>query len=120
MENLKSLSIVKNYCLTLGFIWSYNLGSFVFSLVIMLKKVFEPVSVSLLYDSKKNAVVPRTLIWKDRVYHVLKLGLHHKFRTGRVLYHVFSVSTETVYFKLVLDTENLHWKLEEISDGLPN
>src|SRR4030066_140378 len=40
MESLKSLSIVKNYCLTLGFIWSYNLGSFVFSLVIMLKKVF--------------------------------------------------------------------------------
>ncbi len=83
----------------------------------MIHKISEPVSVSLSYNHATQKVIPRAVIWQNRLYAVKKLGLHHTYRAGRVLYHVFSVATPTLFFRLVLDTETLHWKLEEISDG---
>lgn len=85
----------------------------------MIEKISESVSVNFTFDSDENAVIPRSLEWKGRTYRVKKVGLHHKFRKGRTLFHVFSVAGESLFFRLVLNTENLHWKLEEISDGLP-
>lgn len=61
---------------------------------------------------------PKWVSWKNKVYKVEKVGLHHTFREGRVLYHIFSVVTETLFMRLKLDTETLNWKLEEISDGI--
>lgn len=49
-----------------------------------------------------------------------KLGLHHTYRAGRTLYHVFSVASHDLFFRLVLDTDNLLWKLTEVSDGEAN
>ena len=77
-----------------------------------------PVSVSLISDSKTNRVYPKLIVWNGRVYRVLKVGLHHTFREGRILYHVFSVSTPSLFMKLILNSESLHWVLEEVSDGL--
>lgn len=59
-------------------------------------------------------------MWDGRVYPVLKVGLHHTYRQGRDLFHVFSVSSINIFFRISLDTTTLHWTLEEISDGLPN
>lgn len=86
----------------------------------MIEKVDELVSVSFTFDSRDRSVKPKALVWNGRLYGVRKIGLHHKFRKGRTLYHVFSVISKSMFFRLVLNTENLHWKLEEISDGLPN
>jgi hypothetical protein len=86
----------------------------------MIEKISAPVSVSIAFDHTKRKVTPRWLIWDGRLYPVIKVGLHHTFRQGRVLYHVFSVVSRTLFFRLVLNTETLHWKLEEISDGLVN
>lgn len=86
----------------------------------MLQKISVPVSVSLAYDNDKKTVCPRWIIWNKRLYPVIKIGLHHTFREGRILYHVFSVASQNMFFRLVLDTETLHWKLEEIADGLPS
>ena len=86
----------------------------------MIQKISEPVSVSFTFDSEKRAVRPRALVWNGRLYGVVKVGLHHKFRQGTTLYHVFSVASKSLFFRLVLNTENLHWRLEEISDGLPD
>ena len=61
---------------------------------------------------------PKWVKWKNRIHKIEKLGLHYIFREGRVLYHVFSVSTKTLCMKLRLDTETLNWKLLEISDGI--
>jgi hypothetical protein len=61
---------------------------------------------------------PKWVKWKDRIHKIEKVGLHHSFREGRVLYHIFSVSTKTLCMKLRLDTETLNWKLLEISDGI--
>jgi len=84
----------------------------------MPEKVNAPVSVSMSYDSKTRKVFPKSVIWDNRLYAVTKVGLHHKYREGRSLYHVFSVTTPTLFFRLVLDTETLHWRLEEIADAV--
>lgn len=86
----------------------------------MIQKVSEPVSVSFTFDSDKKSVRPRALVWGGRLHAVHKVGLHHKYHRGRVLFHVFSVASKNLFFRLILNTENLHWKLEEISDGLPD
>lgn len=83
----------------------------------MLEKISAPVSVSLTFDSNKRVVAPRSLIWNGRLYPIIKVGLHHTYREGRTLYHVFSVISKTLFFRLVLNTDTLHWRLEEISDG---
>ncbi len=61
---------------------------------------------------------PKYVIWKGRNYTVTKIGLHHYFRQGRTLYHIFSVLAGTIFMRLKLDTDSLLWKLEEISDGV--
>lgn len=82
----------------------------------MTEKIDEPVSVSLSFDSITKKVQPKGIVWKGRLYTISKVGLHHVYRQGRDLYHVFSVATPTLFFRLVLDTTNLHWKVEEIWD----
>jgi hypothetical protein len=85
----------------------------------MIQKISESVSVSFTFDSNKRTVEPRALVWNGRLYGVRKVGLHHTYRQGRTLFHVFSVASKNLFFRLVLNTQNLHWRLEEISDGLP-
>lgn len=82
------------------------------------QRIAEDVSVSLSFDEKKKKSFPRWVVWNGRLYPVTKIGLHHVYRQGATLYHVFSVIAKTVFMKLVLNTDNLHWQLEEISDGL--
>lgn len=78
----------------------------------------ESISVSLVYDGKSQKSTPRSIIWKNRIYRINKLGFHHAYRKGENLYHVFSAVSGTLFFKLVLDTTNLHWTLEETRDSL--
>lgn len=86
----------------------------------MIQKISVPVSVELAFDHKLRKVFPKCLLWDGKLYSITKVGLHHTYREGRVLFHVFSVATQNLFFRLVLDTETLHWRLEEISDGLPD
>lgn len=86
----------------------------------MMQKIDVPVSVELIFDHQKRKVFPRKVLWEGKLYPIVKVGLHHTFREGRVLYHVFSAASETLFFRLVLNTDNLQWRLEEISDGLPD
>ncbi|HJY99009.1 MAG TPA: hypothetical protein VJ227_04865 [Patescibacteria group bacterium] len=79
----------------------------------MLQKIAEKVEVGM-------SNVPRWIKWKNRVYKIERIGLHHTYREGRTLYHIFSVAAPTLFFRLRLNTESLSWKLEEISDGLPS
>ena len=80
-------------------------------------KIKEPVSVSFAYDSEKQKVFPRWVVWNGKLRPVTKVGLHHTYREGRTLFHVFSVVSKGMYLRLVLNTNSLHWKLEEISVG---
>jgi hypothetical protein len=86
----------------------------------MIEKISAPVSVYLSFDAQKRRVIPHFIIWNGRTHKIVKTGLHHTYRQGRVLYHVFSIASKTLFFRLVMNTETLHWRLEEISDGLPS
>ena len=85
----------------------------------MIEKICVPVSVALSFDHKKRRVFPKWVVWNNRLYPVSKVGLHHTYREGRTLYHVFSVIAGANFLRLRLNSETLHWKLEEISDGMP-
>ena len=78
----------------------------------------EKVSVVLVYDRQKNNVMPYRLRWQGRDFKITKLGFHHKYRLGRTIQHIFSVTDGNTFFRLRLDTDTLQWTLEEISDGI--
>ncbi len=75
----------------------------------MLQRIDEDVVVTF-------KTVPIEVTWQGRKYEITKVGLHHTYRKGRTLFHVFSVESPTLFFRLVLNTDNLYWRLEEISD----
>ncbi len=79
----------------------------------------EEVSVSMIFNHRTKEAVPKKVQWQGKVYDISKIGLHHTYRAGRTLMHVFSVITDTLFFRLELNTDNLHWSVKEISDGLP-
>lgn len=60
---------------------------------------------------------PKWVKWGPRIYQVKKIGLHHTYREGRTLYHIFSVVTDSLFLRLKFNTENLSWQLEDIEDA---
>ena len=86
----------------------------------MITKINTLVSVGLVFDHKTMKVYPKWISWNNRTCMVEKVGLHHTYREGRTLFHVFSVCTKELFFRLVLNSETLHWRLEELTDGFTN
>ena len=86
----------------------------------MIQKISAPVSVETIYDHRKRTVTPRRIFWDGQIFRIAQVGLHHTFREGRTLFHIFSVTAQNLSFRLRLDTDSLFWTLEEISDGLTN
>ena len=86
----------------------------------MRETIREEVSVNLVFDRATKRAAPKHLKWQGRLHTVTQVGLHHTYRRGRTLIHVFSVSDGTTFFRLELNTENLHWLLTEVSDGEPD
>jgi len=82
----------------------------------MIQDIKTPISVSLYYNHRKNTSFPISLLWEGRNYHIKKIGLHYSFRKGKTLFHIFTAVTENLFFKLVLNTDNLFWSLEQIGD----
>jgi hypothetical protein len=77
----------------------------------------ESVSVDLLSNHLKKMAYPWVVNWRGRQYRINKIGLHYTEREGRVLYHIFSVTDGTTFFKLRFDTETLNWKLLETENN---
>lgn len=86
----------------------------------MIQSLSEPVSVTTSYNHLKKEIRPVSLSWAGRIYPVLRVGLRHTYRQGATRYHVFSVVSSSLFFRLILDTDTLHWTLSEVSDGLPD
>jgi len=78
------------------------------------EKINEPISVSLLSDYRTHRIVPMRFLWKGKDFRVDQVGLHYVYNQGDVLYHVFSVISGPTYFKLVLNTDTLLWRLWEV------
>jgi len=86
----------------------------------MIQKISVPISVALVFNHKTRETKPVNVLWEGRSYRVTRIGLHHTVRQGRTLLHVFSVESELLFFRLVLNTESLSWTVEEIADGESN
>ncbi len=79
----------------------------------------EKVIVNLVSNCETGQVIPKQLGWRGRSYVINKTGLHHTYRSGRALIHVFSVTDGNMFFRLELNTDTLFWTLTEVSDGQP-
>lgn len=86
----------------------------------MIQNIKAPVSVNLVSDHKKRKVYPSQVLWDGKYYKINKIGLHYAHKSGNILLHIFTVSSEALSFKLVFDTSSLLWTMEQISDGLPD
>jgi hypothetical protein len=86
----------------------------------MIYQISAPISVTVHYNHHTRRFVPVKVTWEGRDYPIIKLGLHHTYRAGRTLYHIFSVASQNLFFRLKLDTDTLHWTLEEIADNITN
>lgn len=75
----------------------------------------ERVSVVAVHKAT-GSMMPVRVGWQGRVYSIKQLGYHHTLREGRKLLHVFSVCSDTVMMRLILDTETLRWTAEEVTD----
>jgi hypothetical protein len=81
----------------------------------MRESLDEPVSVVWYYDHRAQRVKPHRLTWQNSDYLLGAIDFWHKTKTGNTLVHHFSVSDvdQKMYFKLALDTDTLHWTIEE-------
>ena len=86
----------------------------------MKEVINEEVSVVMYYSAKKRIALPHLVHWQNKDYTVSKIGYHHTINEGQTIHHIFEFidSEKSLWFRLNLDTSNLHWKLEAIHDGL--
>lgn len=86
----------------------------------MREKINEEVSVVMYYSARKRVALPHMISWQNKEYLVGKIGYHHQVKDGQTLHHIYELTDkyESIWFRLDLDTSNLHWKLEAIHDGL--
>lgn len=75
-----------------------------------MQTISEKVDVVLLNNT------PLSMHWRNRDYKVTKIGLHHDLHEGKILMHVFSVLSGSLFLKLKLNTKSLKWKLEKIDE----
>ncbi|HWA51807.1 MAG TPA: hypothetical protein VG895_01985 [Patescibacteria group bacterium] len=83
----------------------------------MNQKLDAPVSVVSYFDKNTLNFLPKTVIWNNRFYKINQIGLHHEYKKGDILYHIFSVTTDNLFLRLKFNTKSLNWFLEEISNG---
>lgn len=81
----------------------------------MRESLNDPISVVFYYDAATRHVQPFQATWRSQDYKLGKVDFWHKTRSGDVLVHHFSLCdvNQTVYFKLALDSNSLHWTVEE-------
>ncbi|MBU0645987.1 hypothetical protein KJ611_00720 [Patescibacteria group bacterium] len=72
----------------------------------------DPVDVIVSFSD--NRVRPKKLRWDQREYEIKQVNLIHTATEGAKRLFFFSVSDETNFFKLRLDTELLEWRLVEL------
>lgn len=88
----------------------------------MREKINEKVSVVSYYSSKRGKTLPYVIHWQNRDYKVGELGMAHKYKNGDTWHHIFEVvdTDQDISFRLNLNTKELSWMLEVVSDGLPS
>lgn len=88
----------------------------------MREKIDEEISVVSYYSVKKKQTVPFRLSWQNKDYELGPVNYYHSYMEGRDKQHIFELvdKPNTLWFRLRLNSGNLHWYLEVIHDGLAN
>ena len=86
----------------------------------MRETINQEVSVVMSYSSRLRRAQPYLLNWQNKDYYVGKIDYYHTYMEGQERQHIFELTDrdETLWFRLRLDSGNLHWTLEAIHDGL--
>lgn len=69
------------------------------------------------FNKEKGTVRPYKMQWNKDDIIFTEVTYHHLIKQGIQLIHVFHVTDGTMDYRLHLDTQTLHWKLMEVSDG---
>ena len=86
---------------------------------LMLEEINEQIDCIAIYR-KREGLVPYKIRWNGKDYIIKKVGYHHRQKVGKVMFHIFSVASDTLDFRLRHDPETLSWTLEQVSDGFVN
>lgn len=88
----------------------------------MKEKINEEVSVVMYYSTKQKRVAPHLLHWQNKDYSLGQVDYYHSYMEGQERQHIFELvdKSSSLWFRLRLDSSNLHWTLEAIHDGLAN
>lgn len=88
----------------------------------MREKINEEVSVVMYYSARKKCALPHLIHWQNKDYAVGEIGYVHSYMEGRERQHIFELvdKDQSLWFRLRLNSANLHWTLEAVSDGLAN
>lgn len=70
--------------------------------------------VEVVVDFRARRVKPTSVRWGGRTYAMQRVNLVHTAREGTKRMYYFSVSDNSNFMKLKLDTETLEWRLVEI------
>jgi hypothetical protein len=86
---------------------------------LMRQKINKEVSIVSFYNSRKQIAQPYVISWNNQDHTVGEIGYHHKIYDGKICHHIFELvnSQQTLWFRLDFNTDNLHWTLQEVSDG---
>lgn len=72
----------------------------------------EPIDVIVDFSDKRAR--PRRVRWDNKVYEIKSVNLIHTAKEGQKRLYYFSVSDNSNFMKLQLDTETLEWRIMEI------
>lgn len=86
----------------------------------MIQNIQSPISVNFYFDHLKRKIYPTQVYYEGKNHFINKIGYHHSYRQGKTLFHIFSVASPTLFFKLKLDTDTLFWQVEQIADNEVN
>lgn len=88
----------------------------------MREKIDEEVGVVMYYSAKHKAAFPHQVSWRGKDYIMGKVDYYHSYMEGSDKQHVFELVDRdlSLWFRLRLDSSNLHWTLEAVHDGLAN
>jgi len=86
----------------------------------MKETINEEVSIVCYYSKKHKTFVPHLLNWQNKDYLLGTVDYYHSYLEGRERQHIFELVDReaTLWFRLRLDSANLHWTLEAVHDGL--
>jgi hypothetical protein len=84
----------------------------------MTEQINERVQVAMVFAPEKGDRWPCLIAWRNKKWRVTENGLHHYYKQGDRLYHVYQVVVNGyLQMRLQLDSLSLLWTLEAVSDG---